>query len=120
MRLSLRMMSSERTMHSSEPSFLHKRDEVSSERLEDFVQRKLAHGWTQVSGFQPVHVEQARQDAGHGVQRLPDSSDKFACLAAWMVRLKRCLQEFQGLQWLSQVMACGGKKARFGAIGHFC
>src|SRR5882724_10632614 len=42
-----------------EPSFLHRRDEVYSERLEDFVQRKLAHGWTQVSGFQPVHVEQA-------------------------------------------------------------
>jgi hypothetical protein len=34
-----------------EPFFLHRRDEVSSERLEDFVQRKLAHGWTQVSGF---------------------------------------------------------------------
>src|ERR1700726_1495930 len=44
----------------SEPSFLHKGVEVSSERLEDFVQRKLAHGWTQVSGFQPVYVEQAR------------------------------------------------------------
>src|ERR1700704_86791 len=27
----------------SEPSFLHKGDEVSSERLQDFVQRKIAH-----------------------------------------------------------------------------
>jgi hypothetical protein len=43
-----------------EPFFLHRRDEVSSERLEKFAQRKLAHGWTQVSGFQPVQVEQAR------------------------------------------------------------
>src|SRR5580704_12787427 len=103
-----------------EPSVLHKDAEVSSERLEDFVQRKLAHGWSQVSGFQPVHVEQAGEDAGHGVQRLPDSSDKFACLAASVVRFKRCLQEFQGLQRLSQIMACSGQKARFGAIGHFC
>ena len=39
---------------------LHNRDEVSSERLENFVKRELAHGWTQVSGFQSVHVEQAR------------------------------------------------------------
>src|SRR5580704_10722478 len=33
----------------SEPSFVHRRDEVSSERLKDFVQRKLAHRRTQVS-----------------------------------------------------------------------
>ena len=104
----------------SEPSFLHKRDEICSEWLQDFIERKVAHRRTQVSGFQPVHVEQARQDAAHGVQRLPDSIDKIACLAAWVVRLKRRLQEFQGLQWLSQVMACGGKKARFGAISQFC
>jgi hypothetical protein len=36
-----------------------------------------------------------------------------------MVRLKRGLQEFQGLQWLSQVMARSGEKARFGAIRQF-
>ena len=34
-----------------------------------------------------------------------------------MVRLKRCLEESQGLQWLTQIMTCGGKKARFCAIG---
>src|SRR5437764_6849444 len=41
----------------SEPSFLHKRDEICSEWLQDFIERKVAHRRTQVSGFQPVHVE---------------------------------------------------------------
>jgi hypothetical protein len=62
----------------------------------------------------------SRLDAGHGFERLPDFSDKIACLTAWMVRPKRRLQKFQGLQWLAQVMACGGKKARFGAIRQLC
>src|SRR5882757_10842573 len=79
-----------------EPSFLHKRDEVLSERLEDFTKRKLAHGWTEVSRFQPVHVEQAGEDAGHSIQRLPDLSDKTATLAGCVVRLERRHQHFQG------------------------
>src|ERR1700704_2696076 len=98
MRLSLRMMSSERTMHSRSP--------LSCTRATK----------SPASGSKISFSEKSLTD-GH---RVPDSCDKFACLAAWVVRLKRCLQEFQGLQWLSQVMACSGQKARFGAIGPFC
>src|SRR5260370_16601863 len=41
-----------------EPSFLHRRDEVYSERLEDFVQRKLPHHWTHLSPSPPFHILQ--------------------------------------------------------------
>src|SRR5258705_4753452 len=83
-------------------------EEIGCQGIKHFIDREVALRRTEIPGLQTIDIEQARQNAGHGVERSRYSADKVASLPIREVRLKCRVQESQGLQWLSQVMAGSG------------
>src|SRR5262249_11036400 len=97
--------------------FLDGPGKICCDGIKYVVEFEVRHRGTKRSLFKPINVEQSVQHVAHRVQRAPDSDECSARLAVAGVPLERALQELQGLQRLTQVMARCGKEARFGPIG---
>ena len=111
--LSLRTTSSGTDQAPPQPLVSNGIEEIGRQGIKYFIDREVALRRTQIPGLQAIDVEQARQNAGHGVEGSRYSADKVASLAIREVRPKCRLQESQRLQRLSQVMAGGRQEAGF-------
>lgn len=85
--------------------------------LEQDIDRKILQPGTDDSRLELIDVEQLVQHARHHIHQLADPRDQLQRIGVFYLGGEDSLQQGDGLQRLTQVMARGGEEARFAEIG---